>query len=42
VKIAMAVANVVYGQGLTDAPRPLDLESHIRAQIFTPHYTSYV
>lgn len=42
VKIAMAVANVVYGQGLTDAPRPLDLESHIRAQIFTTHYTSYV
>lgn len=42
VKIAMAVANVVYGQGLTDAPRPLDLESHIRAQIFTPRYTPYV
>jgi malate dehydrogenase (oxaloacetate-decarboxylating)(NADP+) len=42
VKIAMAVANVVYDQGLTDALRPPDLESHIRAQIFTPRYTSYV
>ena len=42
VKIALAVANVAYDQGLAAAPRPPDLESHIRDQVFVPNYTDYV
>jgi malate dehydrogenase (oxaloacetate-decarboxylating)(NADP+) len=41
-KIASAVAEVAYGQGLTPAPRPPDLEAHIRDQVFVPNYTNYV
>ncbi|MBV8099112.1 MAG: NAD-dependent malic enzyme [Verrucomicrobia bacterium] len=41
-KIALAVANEAYDQGLAAAPRPSDLESHIRAQVFVPAYTNYV
>jgi malate dehydrogenase (oxaloacetate-decarboxylating)(NADP+) len=42
VKIALAVAQLAHDQGLTPAPPPSDLESHIRAQVFVPNYTDYV
>jgi malate dehydrogenase (oxaloacetate-decarboxylating)(NADP+) len=41
-KIALAVANEAYDQGLAAAPRPANLASHIRAQVFMPKYTEYV
>ena len=40
-KIALAVANIAYDQKLTLAPRPTDLEAHIRAQVFVPSYPTY-
>jgi malate dehydrogenase (oxaloacetate-decarboxylating)(NADP+) len=42
VKIAMAVATVAYDQGLAATPKPADLESYIRAQMFEPNYRDYV
>ena len=42
VRIAVAVANVAYHQGLTARPRPLDLEAHIRDQMFVPIYAEYI
>ncbi len=36
--IAVAVAEVAYDQGLTDAARPVDLESAIAASMYDPHY----
>jgi malate dehydrogenase (oxaloacetate-decarboxylating)(NADP+) len=41
-KIALAVANEAYDQGLAAAPRPPNLASHIRAQVFVPKYSEYV
>jgi malate dehydrogenase (oxaloacetate-decarboxylating)(NADP+) len=41
-KIALAIANIAYDRDLTHAPRPTDLESHIRAQVFVPTYPTYV
>jgi malate dehydrogenase (oxaloacetate-decarboxylating)(NADP+) len=41
-KIALAVANEAYDQGLIAAPRPANLASHIRAQVFMPKYSEYV
>jgi malate dehydrogenase (oxaloacetate-decarboxylating)(NADP+) len=41
VKIALAVSNIAYSQELTVAPRPVDLEAHIRAHVFVPSYTIY-
>lgn len=41
-KIARAVAEVAYAEGLADSPRPADLEASIREHIFVPAYASYV
>jgi malate dehydrogenase (oxaloacetate-decarboxylating)(NADP+) len=41
-KIALAVANEAYDQGLAAASRPANLASHIRAQVFMPKYNEYV
>jgi malate dehydrogenase (oxaloacetate-decarboxylating)(NADP+) len=41
-KIALAVANEAYDQGLAAAPRPPNLASYIRAQVFVPKYAEYV
>jgi malate dehydrogenase (oxaloacetate-decarboxylating)(NADP+) len=41
-KIALAVANEAYDQGLSAAPRPPNLASYIRAQVFVPKYAEYV
>ena len=41
-KIALAVANEAYDQGLAAAPRPPNLASCIRTQVFVPKYTEYV
>jgi malate dehydrogenase (oxaloacetate-decarboxylating)(NADP+) len=40
--IAEAVARVAYEQSLADAPKPADLSAHVRAQMYDPHYPSYV
>ncbi len=40
--IAAAVAEVVYEQGFSTVPRPADLYEFMRAQMYDPHYTSYV
>ena len=42
VRIAVAVANVAYHQGLTARPRPLDLEAHIRDQMFVHINAEYI
>ena len=41
-KIAVAVANEAYDQGLAAVPRPPNIASYIRAQVFEPKYTEYV
>jgi malate dehydrogenase (oxaloacetate-decarboxylating)(NADP+) len=41
-KIATVVATVAYDHGLAAIPKPADLESHIRAQVFEPNYRNYV
>ena len=40
--IAVAVAKVAYDQGLARVPKPDDLRSHIKAQMFDPSYRSYM
>jgi malate dehydrogenase (oxaloacetate-decarboxylating)(NADP+) len=40
--IAVAVAKVAYDQGLARVPKPDDLRSHIKAQMFDPSYKSYM
>jgi malate dehydrogenase (oxaloacetate-decarboxylating)(NADP+) len=40
--IAAAVAEVVYEQGFATIPRPADLYAFMQAQMYDPHYTSYV
>jgi malate dehydrogenase (oxaloacetate-decarboxylating)(NADP+) len=42
VKVALAVASEAYDQELAAAPRPPNLASHIRAQVFMPRYAEYV
>jgi malate dehydrogenase (oxaloacetate-decarboxylating)(NADP+) len=39
--IAVAVAEEVYAEKLTDQPRPADLAGHIRSQMFQPEYPDY-
>jgi malate dehydrogenase (oxaloacetate-decarboxylating)(NADP+) len=41
-KIATAVARVVFDRGLSAMKEPRDLEAHIREQVFEPEYRSYV
>jgi len=40
--IAVATAEVAYKRGLSRARKPVDLRSHIKAQMFEPSYRSYV
>jgi malate dehydrogenase (oxaloacetate-decarboxylating)(NADP+) len=40
--IAAAVAEVAFGQRLTDAQRPPDLLEYVRAQMYDPRYATYV
>ena len=40
--IATAVAEVAYARNLAATPRPADLPATIRAQMYDPHYRSYV
>jgi len=40
--IATAVAEVAYARNLAATPRPADLAAYIRAQMYDPHYRSYV
>ncbi|GAB4237693.1 MAG: NAD-dependent malic enzyme [Deltaproteobacteria bacterium] len=39
--IAVAVAEVVFGRGLTKRNPPADLASHVKAQMFDPTYQEY-
>ncbi|WP_373500750.1 NAD-dependent malic enzyme [Desulfococcus sp.] len=41
-KIAVAVAEVVFDQGLAGVPRPDDLRAFIQSHIYEPNYQSYV
>jgi malate dehydrogenase (oxaloacetate-decarboxylating)(NADP+) len=40
--IATAVAEVVYDRGLAGAPKPEDLRSYIKAQMYEPKYQDYL
>jgi malate dehydrogenase (oxaloacetate-decarboxylating)(NADP+) len=40
--IAVAVAKVAYERGLAAAPMPADLPARVRAEMFDPHYPSYI
>jgi malate dehydrogenase (oxaloacetate-decarboxylating)(NADP+) len=40
-RIATAVAEVAYREGLATIDRPADLGSHVRAQMYDPRYPSY-
>ncbi len=40
--IAVAVADVAYGQEITAQPRPVDLLGHIRSHMFSTEYPKYV
>jgi malate dehydrogenase (oxaloacetate-decarboxylating)(NADP+) len=40
--IATAVAKVAYERGLASKPKPADLFAHVSAQMYDPHYSSYV
>jgi malate dehydrogenase (oxaloacetate-decarboxylating)(NADP+) len=41
-KIALSVATVAYNRDLAATPRPADLESYIRAEVFEPNYRDYL
>ena len=41
-QIAAAVAQVAYDQGFATIPKPSDLLAYVRAQMYDPHYSSYV
>lgn len=41
IKIAVAVAEVAYGQNLAQVPRPEDLREFIQSQIYTPEYCTF-
>ncbi len=42
VKIAAAVAEVAFDQGLATVPKPIDLEAFIQSLMYEPNYKSYV
>ena len=42
VKIAVAVADEAFREGLAQRPRPADLEADIRSRIYVPEYREYV
>jgi malate dehydrogenase (oxaloacetate-decarboxylating)(NADP+) len=37
-RIAAAVAEVAYQRGLADGPAPNDVMTHVRSQMYEPHY----
>ncbi len=41
-EIALAVADVSYSRGLAMCPKPRDLLTYVKAQMYTPDYQSYV
>ena len=41
-RIATAVAEAAYREGLAGSARPVDLEAHMRSKMFDPRYESYV
>jgi len=41
-QIAAAVAEVAFERGLAGVPRPPDVHEFVRAQMYDPHYRSYV
>ncbi len=41
-KIAIAVAEYAYDQGITAGPRPADVAAHVAAHVYEPNYESYV
>jgi malate dehydrogenase (oxaloacetate-decarboxylating)(NADP+) len=41
-QIAAAVAQVAYDQGFATVPKPADLLTYVRSQMYDPHYASYV
>jgi malate dehydrogenase (oxaloacetate-decarboxylating)(NADP+) len=41
-KIAAAVAEEAYREGLAQAPRPADIEADVRSRMFVPDYEKYV
>jgi malate dehydrogenase (oxaloacetate-decarboxylating)(NADP+) len=41
-QIAAAVAQVAYDQGFATIPKPSDLLAYVHAQMYDPHYSSYV
>jgi malate dehydrogenase (oxaloacetate-decarboxylating)(NADP+) len=41
-KIATAVAEVAFAQGLANRPRPDNLGAYIESRMYDPHYRSYV
>jgi malate dehydrogenase (oxaloacetate-decarboxylating)(NADP+) len=41
-RIAAAVAEVAYRDGLAEVERPADLLEFMRGQMYDPHYVSYV
>ena len=40
--IATTVAEIVYHRGLAGAPKPKDLRSYLKAQMYEPRYRDYV
>lgn len=40
-KIAVAVAELAWKEGLTDRPRPADVAADVRSRMFEPHYGNY-
>ena len=42
VKIAVAVAEVVFDRKLTNMKRPSDIQAHVKAQMYQPDYHGYV
>jgi malate dehydrogenase (oxaloacetate-decarboxylating)(NADP+) len=41
-KIAVAVGEIVYREGLTTLPRPADLMAYVDEHLFVPKYQSFI
>ena len=41
-KIAVAVGEIAYQEGLTSLPRPADMTAYVNERMFVPQYTSFV
>jgi malate dehydrogenase (oxaloacetate-decarboxylating)(NADP+) len=42
IKIALAVGEIVYQEGLTEMPRPTDMAAYVNEHLFVPKYQSFV